>query len=61
MCGQPRTAALLMYRHRYAREEGLGNVFIGKIDGRQTCVTLDLAAILLPYYCRVCMVWLLWW
>lgn len=50
-----------MYRHRYAREEGLGNVFIGKIDGRQTCVTLGLAAILLPYYCRVCMVWLLWW
>ncbi len=40
------TAALLMYRHRYAREEGLGNVFIGKIDGRQTCVTLGLAAIL---------------
>ena len=39
------TAALLMYRHRYAREEGLGNVFIGKIDGRQTCVTLGLAAI----------------
>ena len=34
-----------MYRHRYAREEGLGNVFIGKIDGRQTCVTLGLAAI----------------
>lgn len=45
MCGQPRIAALLMYRHRYAREEGLGNVFIGKIDGRQTCVTLGLAAI----------------
>ncbi|TGB67374.1 adenosylcobinamide-GDP ribazoletransferase [Escherichia sp. E4930] len=39
------TAALLMYRHCYAREEGLGNVFIGKIDGRQTCVTLGLAAI----------------
>ncbi len=39
------TAALLMYRHRYAREEGLGDVFIGKIDGRQTCVTLGLAAI----------------
>lgn len=55
------TAALLMYRHRYAREEGLGNVFIGKIDGRQTCVTLGLAAILLLYYCQVCMVWLLWW
>ncbi|XPE41756.1 adenosylcobinamide-GDP ribazoletransferase [Shigella flexneri] len=49
------TAALLMYRHRYAREEGLGNVFIGKIDGRQTCVTLGLAAIFVcPYHCRVC-------
>lgn len=32
-------AVLLMYRHRYAREEGLGNVFIGKVSGRQTCVT----------------------
>lgn len=46
------SAVLLMYRHRYAREEGLGNVFIGKIDGQQTCVTLGLAvifsAILLP-------------
>lgn len=40
------TAILLMYRHRYAREEGLGNVFIGKVNGRQTCVTLGLAAIL---------------
>lgn len=39
-------AVLLMYRHRYAREEGLGNVFIGKVTGRQTCVTLGLAAIL---------------
>ncbi|MEJ3965283.1 adenosylcobinamide-GDP ribazoletransferase [Citrobacter braakii] len=46
------TAVLLMYRHRYAREEGLGNVFIGKVTGRQTCVTLGfatiLAAVLLP-------------
>ena len=40
------TAVLLMYRHRYVREEGLGNVFIGKVTGRQTCVTLGLAAIL---------------
>lgn len=40
------TAVLLMYRHRYAREEGLGNVFIGKVTGRQTCVTLGLAVIL---------------
>ena len=39
-------AVLLMYRHRYAREEGLGNVFIGKVTGRQTCVTLGLTAIL---------------
>ena len=39
-------AVLLMYRHRYAREEGLGNVFIGKVSGRQTCVTLGFAAIL---------------
>lgn len=45
-------AVLLMYHHRYAREEGLGNVFIGKVSGKQTCVTLGvtaiLAAILLP-------------
>lgn len=39
-------AVLLMYRHRYAREEGLGNVFIGRVTGTQTCVTLGLAAIL---------------
>ena len=37
---------LLMYRQRYAREEGLGNVFIGKVNARQTCVTLGLAIIL---------------
>ncbi|EFV8807184.1 cobalamin 5'-phosphate synthase [Shigella flexneri K-1770] len=30
------TAALLMYRHRYAREEGLGNVFIGATNLRHT-------------------------
>ena len=40
------TAVLLMYRHRYAREEGLGNVFIGHVTGTQTCFTLGLAAIL---------------
>ncbi len=33
MCGQPRDAALLMYRHRYAREEGLGNVLLAKLMG----------------------------
>ena len=40
------TAVLLMYRHRYAREEGLGNVFIGHVTGTQTCFTLGLAAVL---------------
>lgn len=40
------TVVLLMYRHRYAREEGLGNVFIGNVTGRQTGVTLGFAAIL---------------
>ncbi|MTH47428.1 adenosylcobinamide-GDP ribazoletransferase [Intestinirhabdus alba] len=39
-------AVLLMYRHRYAREEGLGNVFIGHVSGRQAGVTLGLAALL---------------
>ncbi|EMX9178670.1 adenosylcobinamide-GDP ribazoletransferase [Citrobacter sedlakii] len=46
------SAVLLMYRHRYAREEGLGNVFIGHVTGTQTCITLGLsvifAAVLLP-------------
>lgn len=46
-CAAGRGASvLLMYRQRYAREEGLGNVFIGKVSGRQTCVTLGLAVIL---------------
>ena len=31
-------AVLLMYRHRYAREKGLGNLFIGKISLQQTLV-----------------------
>ncbi|UXY12700.1 adenosylcobinamide-GDP ribazoletransferase [Kosakonia sp. ML.JS2a] len=33
-------AVLLMFGHRYAREEGLGNLFIGKVSGRDTLVTL---------------------
>lgn len=36
-------AVLLMYGHRYAREEGLGNLFIGKVNGAQAAVTLGLA------------------
>ena len=36
-------AVLLMYRHRYAREKGLGNLFIGKISLQQTLVTMAMA------------------
>jgi adenosylcobinamide-GDP ribazoletransferase len=36
-------AVLLMYRHRYAREKGLGNLFIGKISLQQTLTTLAIA------------------
>ena len=39
-------SVLLMYGHRYAREEGLGNLFIGKISLTQTLVTLTITAIL---------------
>ena len=31
------------YRHRYAREKGLGNLFIGKISLQQTLTTLAIA------------------
>ncbi|QHB33139.1 adenosylcobinamide-GDP ribazoletransferase [Yersinia canariae] len=38
---------LLMYRHRYAREgNGLGNIYIGKVTGRQTAITLLGGAVL---------------
>ncbi|CNK19920.1 cobalamin synthase [Yersinia mollaretii] len=38
---------LLMYRQRYAREgNGLGNIYIGKVTGRQTAITLAGGAIL---------------
>ena len=36
-------SVLLMYRQRYAREQGLGNVFIGKVTFRQTVITLALS------------------
>lgn len=36
---------LLMFGHRYAREEGLGNLFIGKVSGRDTSVTLIITAL----------------
>ncbi len=39
---------LLMYRQRYAREgNGLGNIYIGKVTGKQTLVTLAGSAILI--------------
>lgn len=38
-------AVLLMFGHRYAREEGLGNLFIGKVSGRDTSVTLIITAL----------------
>ncbi|WP_174847319.1 adenosylcobinamide-GDP ribazoletransferase [Yersinia artesiana] len=38
---------LLMYRQRYAREgNGLGNIYIGKVTGKQTLATLAGGAIL---------------
>ncbi len=37
---------LLMYRQRYARDTGLGNIFIGKIGLKQTAVTLLSGAVL---------------
>lgn len=39
-------AVLLMYGHRYAREEGLGNLFIGKVTCGQSGMTLLFAALL---------------
>lgn len=36
-------SVLLMYRQRYAREQGLGNVFIGKVNFRQSAITLALS------------------
>ena len=43
--GQPRGLPHYCVLLSLCAEEGLGNVFIGKLDGRQTCVTLGLAAI----------------
>ncbi|MDF7681632.1 adenosylcobinamide-GDP ribazoletransferase [Enterobacteriaceae bacterium ESL0689] len=46
-CAAGRGAVVLvMYRQRYAREEGLGNVYIGKVNGHQACITIAIAAIL---------------
>lgn len=37
---------LLMYRQRYARENGLGNLFIGKVSAIQTLTTLMFGCVL---------------
>lgn len=39
-------SVLLMYRHKYARENGLGNLFIGKVSAKQTALTIAGGAIL---------------
>lgn len=39
-------SVLLMFGHRYARDEGLGNLFIGKVSGRDTFVTLIITALI---------------
>lgn len=39
-------SVLLMYHQRYAREEGLGNVYIGKVSGYQASMTLGITALL---------------
>ena len=42
-----RTACvMLMYRQQYARESGMGNLFIGKVSGTQTAITLACGAVL---------------
>ncbi|EHM45310.1 adenosylcobinamide-GDP ribazoletransferase [Yokenella regensburgei] len=43
-CGRG-MSVLLMYGQRYAREEGMGNLFINKISFKQTAITLALAAV----------------
>ena len=39
-------SVLLMYRQNYARESGVGNLYIGKISGSEFCQTLILCAVL---------------
>ncbi|WP_054180316.1 adenosylcobinamide-GDP ribazoletransferase [Trabulsiella odontotermitis] len=39
-------SVVLMYGQRYAREEGMGNLFIGKVTFRQAAITLGVTAVL---------------
>lgn len=43
-------SVLLMYRQNYARESGVGNLYIGKISGSEFCQTLVLAAVLVALF-----------
>lgn len=43
-------SVLLMYRQNYARESGVGNLYIGKINGGQFCQTWVLAAALVAFF-----------
>ena len=38
-------AVLLMFGHRYARQAGLGNLFIGKVSRKDTLITLIITAL----------------
>ncbi len=40
---------ILMYRQPYARENGLGNVFIGKVTTKQTLLTLGMGILLVAF------------
>ncbi|KFB98309.1 cobalamin synthase [Trabulsiella guamensis ATCC 49490] len=39
-------SVLLMYGQRYARDEGMGNLFIGKVTFRQAAITVGITAVL---------------
>lgn len=40
---------VLMYRQPYARENGLGNVFVGKVTTKQTLITLGMGLLLVAF------------
>lgn len=48
---------MLMYRQKYARESGMGNLFIGKVSGMQTAVTLACGALLCVLLVLVAGIW----
>lgn len=48
---------MLMYRQKYSRESGMGNLFIGKVSGMQTAVTLACGALLCVLLVPVAGIW----